>query len=248
MTYNLDQPGQLPGLPLPNIDQQELAKFSALAARWWDLKGEFKTLHDINPLRLEYVTEQVGGLSGKVVLDVGCGGGILSESMARHGAQVTGIDMGESVLTVAKLHLYESGLNIDYQHTTVEQLAQAYPAHFDVVTCMEMLEHVPNPLSVVMACYQLAKPSGQVFFSTLNRNLKSYLFAIIGAEYVLKLLPKGTHDYAKLIRPVELAQWLRTAGLILRSMVGIRYNPLTQHYSLSRDVSVNYIVHAQRDL
>jgi 2-polyprenyl-6-hydroxyphenyl methylase/3-demethylubiquinone-9 3-methyltransferase len=248
MTDNLDQPRQPLGLPPPNIDQQELAKFSALAARWWDLKGEFKPLHDINPLRLEYVEQRVGELSGKVVLDVGCGGGILSESMARRGAQVTGIDMGESVLTVAKLHLYESGLNIDYQHTTVEQLAQAYPAHFDVVTCMEMLEHVPNPLSVVMACGQLVKPSGQVFFSTLNRNLKSYLFAIIGAEYVLKILPKGTHDYAKLIRPAELAQWLRTAGLILRSMVGIHYNPLTQHYSLSQDISVNYIVHAQRDL
>jgi 2-polyprenyl-6-hydroxyphenyl methylase / 3-demethylubiquinone-9 3-methyltransferase len=231
-----------------NIDQQELAKFSALAARWWDPKGEFKPLHDINPLRLDYVDQQVGGLLGKVVLDVGCGGGILSESMARHGAQVTGIDMGESVLRVAKLHLYESGLNIDYQYTTVEQLAQAYPAYFDVVTCMEMLEHVPNPLSVVMACYQLVKPSGQVFFSTINRNLKSYLFAIIGAEYILKLLPKGTHDYAKLIRPAELAQWIRTANLMLRSMVGISYNPLTQHYSLSQDISVNYIIHAQRDL
>lgn len=231
-----------------NIDQQELAKFSALAARWWDPKGEFKPLHDINPLRLDYVDQQAGGLAGKVVLDVGCGGGILSESMARHGAQVTGIDMGESVLRVAKLHLYESGLNIDYQYTTVEQLAQAYPAHFDVVTCMEMLEHVPNPLSVVMACYQLVKPSGQVFFSTINRNLKSYLFAIIGAEYLLKLLPKGTHDYAKLIRPAELAQWIRIANLTLRSMVGISYNPLTQHYSLSQDISVNYIIHAQRDL
>ena len=231
-----------------NIDQQELAKFSALAARWWDPKGEFKPLHDINPLRLDYVDQQTGGLAGKVVLDVGCGGGILSESMARHGAQVTGIDMGESVLRVAKLHLYESGLNIDYQYTTVEQLAQAYPGYFDVVTCMEMLEHVPNPLSVVMACYQLVKPSGQVFFSTINRNLKSYLFAIIGAEYILKLLPKGTHDYAKLIRPAELAQWIRIANLTLRSMVGISYNPLTQHYSLSQDISVNYIIHAQRDL
>lgn len=231
-----------------NIDQQELAKFSALAARWWDPKGEFKPLHDINPLRLDYVDQQTGGLAGKVVLDVGCGGGILSESMARHGAQVTGIDMGESVLRVAKLHLYESGLNIDYQYTTVEQLAQAYRGYFDVVTCMEMLEHVPNPLSVVMACYQLVKPSGQVFFSTINRNLKSYLFAIIGAEYILKLLPKGTHDYAKLIRPAELAQWIRIAHLTLRSMVGISYNPLTQHYSLSQDISVNYIIHAQRDL
>lgn len=231
-----------------NIDQQELAKFSALAARWWDPKGEFKPLHDINPLRLDYVDQQAGGLAGKVVLDVGCGGGILSESMARHGAQVTGIDMGESVLRVAKLHLYESGLDIDYQYTTVEQLAQAYPGYFDVVTCMEMLEHVPNPLSVVMACYQLVKPSGQVFFSTINRNLKSYLFAIIGAEYILKLLPKGTHDYAKLIRPAELAQWIRTANLTLRSMIGISYNPLTQHYSLSQDISVNYIIHAQRDL
>ncbi len=231
-----------------NIDQQELAKFSALAARWWDPKGEFKPLHDINPLRLKYVEQQTDGLLGKTVLDVGCGGGILSESMARHGAQVTGIDMGESVLKVAKLHLYESGLDIDYQYTTVEQLAQVYPARFDVVTCMEMLEHVPNPLSVVMACYQLVKPTGHVFFSTINRNLKSYLFAIIGAEYILKLLPKGTHDYAKLIRPAELAQWIRTANLMLCSMVGISYNPLTQHYSLNQDISVNYIIHAQRDL
>lgn len=233
---------------IDNINQQELAKFSALAARWWDPKGEFKPLHDINPLRLKYVEQQADGLLGKTVLDVGCGGGILSESMARHGAQVTGIDMGESILKVAKLHLYESELNIDYQYTTVEQLAQAYPTHFDVVTCMEMLEHVPNPLSVVIACYQLVKPAGHVFFSTINRNLKSYLFAIIGAEYILKLLPKGTHDYAKLIRPAELAQWIRTANLMLRSMVGISYNPLTQHYSLSQDISVNYIIHAQRDL
>ncbi|NJO17218.1 MAG: bifunctional 2-polyprenyl-6-hydroxyphenol methylase/3-demethylubiquinol 3-O-methyltransferase UbiG [Thioploca sp.] len=231
-----------------NIDQQELAKFSTLAARWWDPKGEFKPLHDINPLRLKYVEQQADGLLGKTVLDVGCGGGILSESMARHGAQVTGIDMGESVLKVAKLHLYESGLDIDYQYTTVEQLAQAYPARFDVVTCMEMLEHVPNPLSVVMACYQLVKPAGHVFLSTINRNLKSYLFAIIGAEYILKLLPKGTHNYAKFIQPAELAEWVRTANLILRAMIGINYNPLTQHYSLSQDISVNYIIHAQRDL
>ncbi|MDM8559934.1 bifunctional 2-polyprenyl-6-hydroxyphenol methylase/3-demethylubiquinol 3-O-methyltransferase UbiG [Thiotrichales bacterium HSG14] len=229
-----------------NVDQQELAKFSALAARWWDPDSEFKPLHDINPLRLDYIERCVGGLMDKTILDVGCGGGILSESMALKGATVTGIDMGEAPLSVAKLHLYESDLKIDYQYTTVEQLATERSASFDVVTCMEMLEHVPNPASVVTACHHLVKPNGHVFFSTLNRNPKSYLFAIIGAEYILRLLPKGTHDYAKFIRPAELAQWIRTSGLEMKDIIGMNYNPLTKHYSLGQDVSVNYVVYAQR--
>lgn len=229
-----------------NVDQRELNKFSALASRWWDPESEFKPLHDINPLRLNYIEQHAGGLIGKTILDVGCGGGILSESMAQRGAVVTGIDMAEAPLNVAQLHLYESGLEITYQHVSVEQLAQQCPGHFDVVTCMELLEHVPQPESVVSACAQLVKPAGQVFFSTLNRNLKSYLFAIIGAEYVLKLLPKGTHDYSKFIQPAELAQWARGAGLALRDISGMRYNPLTQHYALSGDVSVNYLMCVQR--
>jgi 2-polyprenyl-6-hydroxyphenyl methylase/3-demethylubiquinone-9 3-methyltransferase len=229
-----------------NVDQQELAKFSALATRWWDPESEFKSLHDINPLRLDYIEQRVKGLANKTVLDVGCGGGILSESMALKGATVTGIDMGEAPLSVAKLHLYESDLKIDYQYTTVEQLATECPASFDVVTCMEMLEHVPNPASVVAACHDLVKPEGHLFFSTINRNTKSYLFAIIGAEYLLRLLPKGTHDYAKLIRPAELAQWIRTSDLEMKDITGMSYNPFTKHYSLGKDVSVNYIVHAQK--
>jgi 2-polyprenyl-6-hydroxyphenyl methylase/3-demethylubiquinone-9 3-methyltransferase len=228
-----------------NIDEQELAKFSALAARWWDQESEFKPLHDINPLRLDYIDRQAKGLSGKTVLDVGCGGGILSESMAQCGAKVTGIDMAEAPLSVAKLHLHESSLEIDYQRTTAEQFSQQYPAHFDVVTCLEMLEHVPDPASVVMACHQLVKPEGHVFFSTINRNLKSYAFAIIGAEYLLKLLPKGTHDYAKFIRPAELAQWVRAANGEMKNITGMNYNPLTKHYSLSQDVAVNYLIHTQ---
>lgn len=233
---------------IPNVDQQELAKFSALAARWWDKESEFKPLHDINPLRLDYIVERAGGLAGKTVVDVGCGGGILSESMAQLGAKVTGIDMGIDALNVAKLHLYESGLEIDYQTITAEKLAVESPNHFDVVTCMEMLEHVPDPGSIVMACHNLVKPGGHVFFSTLNRNAKSYLFAIIGAEYILRLLPKGTHDYAKFIRPAELAQWGRLAGLEIKNFTGMSYNPLLKHYSLTHDISVNYLVHAQRQL
>jgi 2-polyprenyl-6-hydroxyphenyl methylase/3-demethylubiquinone-9 3-methyltransferase len=231
---------------IPNVDQQELAKFGALAARWWDKESEFKPLHDINPLRLDYIVERAGGLAGKTVVDVGCGGGILSESMAQLGAKVTGIDMGIDALNVAKLHLYESGLEIDYQAITAEKLAVESPNHFDVVTCMEMLEHVPDPGSIVMACHNLVKPGGHVFFSTLNRNMKSYLFAIIGAEYILRLLPKGTHDYAKFIRPAELAQWARLAGLEIKNFTGMSYNPLIKHYSLTHDISVNYLVHAQR--
>jgi 2-polyprenyl-6-hydroxyphenyl methylase/3-demethylubiquinone-9 3-methyltransferase len=229
-----------------NVDQQELAKFSALASRWWDKESEFKPLHDINPLRLDYIDKRVGGLAEKSVLDVGCGGGILSESMAQRGAKVTGIDMSEGPLSVAKLHLYESGLNVDYQSTTAEQLATERPDSFDIVTCMEMLEHVPDPASVIWACHNLVKPGGQVFFSTINRNPKSYLFAIVGAEYILRLLPKGTHDYAKFIRPAELAQWVRAAGGEIKDITGMSYNPFSKHYSLGQKVSVNYIVHTQR--
>jgi len=231
-----------------NFDQQELAKFSTLAARWWDKDSEFKPLHDINPLRLNYIEEHSGGLIGKTVLDVGCGGGILTESMAQQGANVIGIDMSETSLNVAKLHLYESKLQVNYQHTTVEQLATEYPNHFEIITCMEMLEHVPAPASVVAACYRLVKPGGHVFFSTINRNPKSYLFAIIGAEYLLKLLPQGTHDYAKFIQPAELAQWIRAAADgNIKNLAGMSYNPFTKHYSLGPDVSVNYLVHTQRE-
>lgn len=230
-----------------NLDQQELAKFSALASRWWDKESEFKPLHDINPLRLNYIEKYTGGLIGKTILDVGCGGGILSESMAQLGANVTGIDMSETSLNVAKLHLHESNLQVNYQHTTVEQLATEYPNHFEIITCMEMLEHVPAPASVVAACYRLVKPGGHVFFSTINRNPKSYLFAIIGAEYLLKLLPKGTHDYAKFIQPAELSQWIRAADGNVKNLSGMSYNPITKHYSLGTDVSVNYLVHTQRD-
>ncbi|MCK5522384.1 MAG: bifunctional 2-polyprenyl-6-hydroxyphenol methylase/3-demethylubiquinol 3-O-methyltransferase UbiG [Thiomargarita sp.] len=229
----------------PNVDQQELEKFSALASRWWDKESEFKPLHEINPLRLDYINQHVGGLADKTVLDVGCGGGILSESMAEQGAKVTGIDMGDAPLNVAKLHLYESELNIEYQQITVEQLSEERPASFEIITCMEMLEHVPDPASVVIACHKLVKPGGHLFFSTINRNLKSLLFAIVGAEYILQLLPKGTHDYAKLIRPAELAQWIRTAGGEMKNIIGMNYNPFTKEYSLGKEVSVNYFIHAQ---
>jgi 2-polyprenyl-6-hydroxyphenyl methylase/3-demethylubiquinone-9 3-methyltransferase len=228
-----------------NVDPQELTKFSALASRWWDENSEFKPLHDINPLRLDYIEQRVGSLADKTVLDVGCGGGILSESMTQRGATVTGIDMGEAPLNVAKLHLYESELSIDYQQITAEQLSQKQPASFDIVTCMEMLEHVPNPASVVTACHNLIKPGGHIIFSTINRNPKSYMFAIIGAEYLLQLLPKGTHDYAKFICPAELAQWIRAAGGLILEFTGMSYNPFTKHYSLGQDISVNYIVHTQ---
>lgn len=228
-----------------NVDQQEIAKFNILASRWWDLDSEFKALHDINPLRLGYIENYTGDLNGKTILDIGCGGGILTESMAQQGAIVTGIDMSEGPLNVAKLHLYESGLKVDYRHITAEQLAEEQPQHFDIITCMEMLEHVPDPSSIVTACAKLVKPNGHVFFSTINRNPKSYLFAIIGAEYALRLLPKGTHDYAKFIRPVELERWLHMANLILKNMRGMNYNPLSKRYWLSHDVSVNYLVYAR---
>ncbi|MCK5718204.1 MAG: bifunctional 2-polyprenyl-6-hydroxyphenol methylase/3-demethylubiquinol 3-O-methyltransferase UbiG [Thiomargarita sp.] len=227
-----------------NVDQEELEKFSILASRWWDTESEFKPLHEINPLRLQYIEQAIGGFKNKNILDVGCGGGILSESMAHAGAHVTGIDMGEAALSVAKLHLYESELTVDYQQITVEQLAEEHPARFDVVTCMEMLEHVPDPASIVTACHTLVKPGGHVFYSTLNKNPKSYLFAIIGAEYILKLLPKGTHDYSKFIRPATLAHWIRLAGSDVKGMTGLHYHPFTQKYSLGQNVSVNYLIWA----
>ncbi len=225
-----------------NVDHAEISKFEQLASRWWDPESEFKPLHQINPLRLGYI-DNIAGLKGKKVLDVGCGGGILSESMARLGADVTGIDMGEAPLEVARLHLLESNLEVHYERIPVERLAREQPESFDVVTCMEMLEHVPDPDSVVAACARLLRPGGHVFFSTLNRNPKSYLFAIIGAEYLLNLLPKGTHDYAKFIRPSELERWIRSAGLNAEDVTGLVYNPLTQHYRLDpHDVSVNYMI------
>jgi 2-polyprenyl-6-hydroxyphenyl methylase/3-demethylubiquinone-9 3-methyltransferase len=225
---------------MTNADPIELEKFSQLAHRWWDPASEFKPLHDINPLRLEYI-DRIAQLNGKTVLDVGCGGGILSESMAGLGAKVTGIDLGDKALQVAKLHLLESGKQVEYRKVAVEALAAEKPGFYDVVTCMEMLEHVPDPAAVVAACARLAKPGGHVFFSTLNRNPKSYLFAVIGAEYVLNLLPRGTHDYAKFIKPSELAHYCRNAGLDVNDLVGMSYNPFSQAYSLGKDTDVNYL-------
>lgn len=229
-----------------NIDQQEVNKFSELAARWWDKEGEFKTLHDINPQRLSYISQRVGSLAGKTVIDVGCGGGILAEAMAAAQATVTGIDMSEASLQVAKLHLHESETHVDYQLKTAEQMATEQPANFDIVTCMEMLEHVPHPESVIRACQRLAKPNGHVFFSTLNRTLPAYLLAIVGAEYLLKIIANGTHDYAKFIRPAELAEWARQAGLEVRHLIGLHYSPLTHTAWLHPDISVNYLVHTQK--
>jgi 2-polyprenyl-6-hydroxyphenyl methylase/3-demethylubiquinone-9 3-methyltransferase len=229
-----------------NADELELQKFSALAHRWWDPHSEFKPLHDINPLRLNYI-DKLAHIAGKKVLDVGCGGGILSESMAVRGADVTGIDLGEKPLKVAKLHLLETGQKVDYRLIAVEDLAAAQPGQFDVVTCMEMLEHVPDPASIVRACAQLTKPGGYLFFSTLNRNPKSYLFAIIGAEYFLNLLPRGTHDYAKFIKPSELARFSRDAGLTLNEVIGMSYNPFNKTYTLGPDTSVNYLIAARKD-
>lgn len=230
---------------MSNVDAVEIEKFSALAHKWWDPNSEFRPLHEINPLRLGYINDIVP-LSGKTVLDVGCGGGILSEALAGAGATVTGIDLADKSLSVAKLHLLESGKQVEYRKVAVEVLAEERPASYDVVTCMEMLEHVPDPAAVVAACTKLVKPNGHVFFSTLNRNPKSYLFAIIGAEYVLNLLPRGTHDYAKFIKPSELAQWCRNAGLNVGDVTGMSYNPLDKSYSLGRDTSVNYLVACQR--
>jgi len=229
-----------------NVDHTELEKFAALAHRWWDPNSEFRPLHEINPLRLDWIAGRVD-LAGKKVLDVGCGGGILAEAMAARGAQVTGIDLGEKALKVAKLHLLESGRQVDYRHISAEALAQEMPGNFDVVTCMEMLEHVPDPASTVQACAKLVKPGGEVFFSTINRNPKSYLFAIIGAEYILRLLPRGTHDYAKFIKPSELARMCRQAGLDVVEVIGMTYNPFTRVYALGDDTDVNYLLHAHRD-
>lgn len=226
-----------------NVDINEINKFETIASRWWDLNGEFKPLHDINPIRLDYINN-ITNLKGKNVVDIGCGGGILSESMSASGAHVTGIDMGEGPLTIAKLHLHESGLDVNYIQTTAEKFAQKHPKKFDVVTCMELLEHVPDPQSTIKACAELVKPDGYVFFSTINRNPKAYALAVIGAEYLLGLLPKGTHDYAKFIKPSELEDWGRSASLSLKGLRGINYNPLTKYFSLSRDVSVNYIAYS----
>jgi len=230
-----------------NIDLDEVEKFASLAARWWDKDSEFKPLHDINPLRLNYIKEQCGGsLIGKRILDVGCGGGILCESFALEGGEVVGIDLAEAGLEVAKLHLLESGLNVNYQKITAEEFAESNAETFDIVTCMEMLEHVPEPSSIIKSCSKLAKPQGKVFFSTINRNPKSYFFAIVGAEYVLNLLPKGTHNYEKFIRPSEIDRWARRNNLSINSIIGMTYNPITKRYKLEKDVSVNYLTHYQK--
>ena len=225
-----------------NADPAELAKFSALAHRWWDPESEFRPLHQINPLRLAWI-EGIAPLAGRSVLDVGCGGGILAEAMAGRGARVKGIDLSEKALRVARFHLLESRLPVDYELCPAETLAGREPGRFDLVTCMEMLEHVPDPASTVSACAVLARPGAQLFFSTINRNPKAYVLAVIGAEYVLKLLPKGTHDYAKFVRPSELARYCRNAGLEVRDIIGMTYNPFTKVYSLGRDAGVNYLVH-----
>ena len=224
-----------------NADPAEIQKFSELAHRWWDPTSEFRPLHEINPLRLEWINQRIP-LAGKNVIDVGCGGGILAESMAKKGATVTGIDLSDKALKVADLHGLESGVSVRYKKIPAEEMAELEPGQFDVVTCMEMLEHVPDPASIIRACTKMVKPGGHVFFSTLNRNIKSYLFAIIGAEYVLQLLPKGTHDYAKFITPAELTQDVRNAGLDVHTMKGLGYNPITKMYSLNNDTSVNYMI------
>ena len=226
-----------------NIDPAEIEKFEKLARTWWDLDSEFKPLHDINPLRLGYISQRAQ-LAGKQALDIGCGGGILTESLARNGAFVTGIDMGTAPLQVARLHRHESDLEIDYQQMTAEAMAQQYPGKFDVVTCLEMLEHVPDPGSVISACRRLLKPNGHLFLSTINRNPKAYLFAIIGGEHLLKLLPPGTHDYQKFIKPSELAKTLRELDLALKDITGMTYNPISQQYKLTSDTDVNYLMHA----
>ncbi|OAT42882.1 3-demethylubiquinone-9 3-methyltransferase [Hafnia paralvei ATCC 29927] len=230
-----------------NVDQQEIAKFEAVASRWWDLEGEFKPLHRINPLRLNYIQQRADGVFGKKILDVGCGGGILAESMAREGADVTGLDMGAEPLQVARLHSLETGIKVTYVQETVEQHANEHAGLYDIVTCMEMLEHVPDPRSVVLACAKLVKPGGHVFFSTINRNNKAWLMAVIGAEYVLKMVPKGTHDVKKFIRPSELIGWIDETPLRERHMIGLHYNPVTDHFKLAPNVDVNFMVHTVRD-
>ena len=228
-----------------NVDPAEIAKFGELAHHWWDPGGDFKPLHDINPLRLDYI-DGLAALRGKRVLDVGCGGGILAESMAQRGAQVTGIDLADPPLKVAQLHILESGNQVDYRRVSAEDFAREKPQHFDVVTCMELLEHVPDPASTVRACATLTKPGGHVFFSTINRNLKSYLLAVIGAEYVLRMLPRGTHHYAKFVKPSELGAFCRHSGLNVQQVIGMTYNPLADRYALGTDTDVNYIMHAVR--
>lgn len=231
-----------------NVDAREIAKFEALASRWWDADGEFRPLHDINPLRANFIDEH-SPVAGMRLLDVGCGGGILAESMAQRGATVTGIDMGEAPLSVARIHQLESGVEVNYQQSTAEEMAAAQPGQFDVVCCLEMLEHVPDPAAVVEACAELVVPGGSVYFSTINRNPKAFLFAIVGAEHILRLLPAGTHEYSKFIKPSELAGWLRRADLTLQEMTGLTYNPITRRYRLdSGDVSVNYMLRAIRPL
>lgn len=229
----------------PNVDPSEIAKFEALASRWWDKTSEFKPLHDINPLRVNYIDERAS-LAGKKVLDVGCGGGILSEAMAHRGATVSGIDMGEAPLAVAQLHSLESGVSINYRQITAEELSEQEAGTYDIVTCLEMLEHVPSPLSVIQACQRLLKPGGDLFLSTINRNPKSYLFAIIGAEHILKMLPKGTHEFKKFIKPSELANYVRNANLEMLDLTGMTYNPIIKEYKLSRDVDVNYLMHTKK--
>ena len=225
-----------------NVDYNEIDKFQSMASRWWDLDSEFKTLHDINPLRLEYIERQCGGLAGKKVLDIGCGGGILSEALAARGAEVTGIDMAEDSLEVARLHLLESGLKVDYRQDTAESYCAEHVGEYDVVTCLEMLEHVPDPHSIIFAAAQALKPDATLVLSTLNRNPKSYLLAIVAAEYVMRMLPRGTHEYNRFLKPSELARAARAAGLDVTDTTGMSYNPLSRSYSLGRDVDVNYLI------
>ena len=229
-----------------NVDPVEIEKFQSIASRWWDTESEFKPLHDINPLRVDYILTHSGGLEGKKILDIGCGGGILCEALTREGAIVTGIDMAEMALKVAKMHLYESELDIDYQMTTAEEFASAHRGEFDIVCCLEMLEHVPDPGSVVAAANKLLKPEGQVFFSTINRNPKSFVLAILGAEYLLNLLPRGTHEYSSFIKPSELATAVRANQLEVRDITGMTYNPFSKNYRLGRDIDVNYLMFCSR--
>lgn len=229
-----------------NVDPNEIRKFEELAFRWWDTESEFKPLHDINPLRLNYIDDRAR-LQGKKVIDIGCGGGILAESMARRGASVTGIDMGETPLSVARLHALESQVTVDYRQISAEEMAAEAAGQFDVVTCMEMLEHVPDPSSVIASCANLVKPGGDIFFSTINRNPKAFMLAIFGAEYVMNMLPKGTHEYGKFIKPSELERWARSVGLELRNISGMTYNPLFQSYRLGKDVDVNYLMHFKKE-
>lgn len=231
---------------MSNVDPSEIAKFEQLASRWWDKEGEFKPLHEINPLRANYIDGHAP-VAGKKLLDVGCGGGILAEAMAQRGADVTGIDLGEAPLNVAKLHALESGVSVNYRKVAVEELAEEAPESFDIVTCLEMLEHVPDPSSVIRACAKLVKPGGKLFFSTINRTPKGWLFAVVGAEYVLRLLPKGTHEYSKFIRPSEMGAWLRDESLEAHDITGMTYNPVTRSYKLNpRDVDVNYLMYASK--